>query len=75
MSAIETLRKGLELKSIVKYRGQSIDTYSASAIISVYDRLSEEAREKFEPMIERDLIHAASIAFKTIERANKKASN
>lgn len=64
MSAIETIRKSVTDRSMVRYKKQSLDMFSASAILAVYEKLSPEAQQKYETVMEKNLIGAASIAFK-----------
>lgn len=64
MSAIQTIIKSVEDHSMVKYRGQSIDAFSASAILAVYNALSGDNKQKYEKIIENSFLKAATIAFK-----------
>lgn len=64
MSAIETIKKSVTDRNMVRYKKQSLDMFSASAILAVYEKLSPEAQQKYEAVMEKNLIGAASIAFK-----------
>jgi hypothetical protein len=64
MTMLETIKKSVDTHSIVKYKGQSIDAYSASAIIAVHTALKPEAQKTYEAIIEKNVLRAASIAFK-----------
>lgn len=64
-NVIKTLRLGKESHSIVRYKKQAIDAFSASAIIAVYDALTkEEVKTKLATIAEKNMLAAATIAFK-----------
>lgn len=64
MSMLETIQKSVETHSIVRHKKQTIDAFSASAILAVYNALSAEAKAKYATIIETNILKAASIAFK-----------
>jgi len=64
MTMLESIKKSVETKSLIRYRKQSLDMYSASAILAVYNALNDDNKKKFEDVIERNVLKAASIAFK-----------
>lgn len=60
---LETIKRSVETKSMMRHKGQAIDMYSASAILAVYNKLNPENQAKFAAVIEKNVIKAASIAF------------
>jgi hypothetical protein len=61
---IQTCRKAVSDKKMVRYRRQSIDLYTASAIIAVWDKINEANREKLAALYERKgIMPIASICF------------
>ncbi len=67
--AIDTLRLIVETKSMHRLPGGlPCDLFSASAIVSVYDALGPEAREKYASM---QLLKGQAVAFKLIEKSNQ----
>lgn len=64
MTMLESIRKSVATNSMIRRRNQSLDMYSASAILAVYNALSDDNKKKFEEVIERNVLKAASIAFK-----------
>lgn len=63
MSMLESIKKSVETHSMIRYRKQSIDAFSASAIMAVYSALNDVNKAKFAELMEHDVIKAASIAF------------
>jgi hypothetical protein len=64
--SIEVLRHIVDTGSMARLPGGlQCDSFSASAILSVYDHLGPEARAKFEAML---FLKGQAVAFKLIER-------
>ena len=61
LSKIEKIRKVASECQCAKIDGSMLDAYSASAIVAVYDRLSDENRIKF---LGLPIPRMASLAFK-----------
>lgn len=72
-AAIDDLRQVVESKSMGKVKGQQVDTFTASAIVGIFDQLGPDAQAKYAQIIESDLLKAASIAFKLAQGAPKTA--
>ncbi len=67
--SIETLRKIVDTGSMLRLPGGlQCDLFSASAIVQVYDALSEASRTKFEAM---SLLKGQAVAFTLIAKAGK----
>lgn len=64
---IDTLRRAVEEKTMVRYKKQSCDLFTASAVVLVYDALNETNKEKYGHLIETNLGRAARIAFKFVK--------
>lgn len=47
MTIIDTLKKGIREKSMVKYKKQSIDLQTANVLLTVYNNLSPENKKRF----------------------------
>lgn len=64
---IAFLRRILVTGQAEKWKGTVVDTFSASAVIAVYDRCNDRNRAKLAGM---PILQLVTVAFKLLERAN-----
>lgn len=66
-SVIEACREVVEGKGCTRFRGVLLDSYSASAVMNIYNAVKEENRAKFVAMDNGDsnsLVRMVNVAFK-----------
>ena len=73
-SAVDDLRQIVDSKTMGTVNGQTVDLFSASAVLSVLDALGPENQAQFTQIIESNPAQAATVAFKLLNSQGKAAS-
>jgi len=67
MGIIETLKKGINEKAMVKYHKQSIDMQTANVLLTVHKALNEKNKANFESMAETNLPKLIRFCWERVE--------